>query len=851
MSYFEPQNPGIGGIDELTPTEELFLTTLAGLTGTEGEVLTWISGNPSWETASGGGHTIQDEGVSLTQRTKLNFVGAGVTVTDGGAGTDDSIVTINTGSGDFLANGTVPMTGDLNMDSNDISNPSTIQFDTTPTLGAFSEGRLYYDSTEKTLSLDSGTGETLQIGQEMWLRVVNKTGVQINDGQVVYISGSQGNRPTATLAKADAIATLLIIGIATQDIADNAEGMITVYGEVHGQDTTGYTEGDVVYLSSSTAGAYTNTVPTTGISIQVGIITNVHATQGKILVDTGTPLDTDGTLEFNSNSIAPTQKAIKTYADTKAPIASPTFTTNITTPLVLGGTSTTQDLTLQTTSGVGATGADMHFLVGNNGATEAMTILNSGNVGIGTTAPTVTLDVKSDTGVVFRRSAITTENIAFLSDSGGNKITFNDAGTRATVLSNSDSITDIVGRSMTVRSGNAITGTTLSDLNGGQLLLSSGAGTGTGSSNILFQTGTTLTTGMTAQTLSTKMAILGNGNVGIGTTAPDMPLHISGTFATPIHIQRTSASNASIWYQNNGSSMYAGIGDNNHFYIGTSNNLSTGAITTFQRTGNVGIGTASPAVNLEVYSAGSTKFLVTSLTADWFGFKVAAGASPTFYWNSGDDIRFVTTTSSDGVTGISDKAKITSAGLFGIGVTTPTAVLHLKAGTATASTAPLKFTSGTLLTTPEAGAVEFLTDAYYGTITTGGKRRMFVTSSDGRATAQTAANASVSTHTLGASDASFEVSANVLVTTSSAENFTVTVDYTDEGNTARTLTLNFQTIAGVIGTAINFANGAVPYEGIPVHIRCKASTTITVKTASGGTYTGATYNVEGNIKKIN
>ncbi|TSC94215.1 MAG: Uncharacterized protein CEN87_566, partial [Parcubacteria group bacterium Licking1014_1] len=62
-------------------------------------------------------------------------------------------------------------------------------------------------------------------------------------------------------------------------------------------------------------------------------------------------------------------------------------TTQLTTPLVIGGTATTSDLSLQTTSGVGATGADMHFLVGNNGATEAMTILNSGYVGIGTTAP--------------------------------------------------------------------------------------------------------------------------------------------------------------------------------------------------------------------------------------------------------------------------------------------------------------------------------------------------------------------------------------------------------------------------------------------------------------------------------
>jgi len=60
---------------------------------------------------------------------------------------------------------------------------------------------------------------------------------------------------------------------------------------------------------------------------------------------------------------------------------------------------------------------------------------------------------------------------------------------------------------------------------------------------------------------------------------------------------------------------------------------------------------------------------------------------------------------------------------LGIGVTSPTAKLHLKAGTATASTAPLKFTSGTLLTGAEAGAVEFLTDKFYATITTGAARK--------------------------------------------------------------------------------------------------------------------------------
>lgn len=60
---------------------------------------------------------------------------------------------------------------------------------------------------------------------------------------------------------------------------------------------------------------------------------------------------------------------------------------------LVGGTGTTADLNLKTTTGVGATGADIHFLVGNNGATEAMTILNNGRVGISTNAPAQPLHI--------------------------------------------------------------------------------------------------------------------------------------------------------------------------------------------------------------------------------------------------------------------------------------------------------------------------------------------------------------------------------------------------------------------------------------------------------------------------
>jgi len=54
MSYFAPQNPGIGGLDELTTAEELFLTRLAGLSYNEGDVLTIVSGQPNWVPGGGG-----------------------------------------------------------------------------------------------------------------------------------------------------------------------------------------------------------------------------------------------------------------------------------------------------------------------------------------------------------------------------------------------------------------------------------------------------------------------------------------------------------------------------------------------------------------------------------------------------------------------------------------------------------------------------------------------------------------------------------------------------------------------------------------------------------------------------
>lgn len=89
-------------------------------------------------------------------------------------------------------------------------------------------------------------------------------------------------------------------------------------------------------------------------------------------------------------------------------------------------------------------------------------------------------------------------------------------------------------------------------------------------------------------------------------------------------------------------------------------------------------------------------------------------------------------------------ARLNSTGrMFIGGSTSPTAVIHLKAGTAAASTAPLKFTSGTNLTTPENGTVEYDGTNYF--VTSGGVRHTLAKTLTATATldfGSTAANSS-------------------------------------------------------------------------------------------------------------
>lgn len=159
---------------------------------------------------------------------------------------------------------------------------------------AWAEGRVFYSTDDKTLCYYTDiNGVTMNIGEENWVKGRNTSGVQINNGAVVYISGATGSNALISLADADIVdGAESVIGLVTENIANNAIGRVTTSGLVRGLDTSAWAEGTKLYLSQ-TAGALTSTRPTPPAhAVCIGIVIYQHANHGQILVhvDTGDDL---------------------------------------------------------------------------------------------------------------------------------------------------------------------------------------------------------------------------------------------------------------------------------------------------------------------------------------------------------------------------------------------------------------------------------------------------------------------------------------------------------------------------------------------------------------------------------
>lgn len=208
---------------------------------------------------------------------------------------------------------------------NDILSANSVGLSLTPASVPATVGTTYWNAAENCMETPYSSDVSLSHGLEMYVRVVNKTGATVTDGTTVYVDGAQGNRPTIQKAKADSLTTTRVIGVATQDIANNAEGFVTVFGNVHGYDTSGFTAGDPLYVSATTAGALTNVAPSSpNYVVFVGRALN-STVNGLVHVNPRAPIDAD--VNLGSDPVAATEGAVKSYVDTAVSSKVPTSRT--------------------------------------------------------------------------------------------------------------------------------------------------------------------------------------------------------------------------------------------------------------------------------------------------------------------------------------------------------------------------------------------------------------------------------------------------------------------------------------------------------------------------------------------
>jgi hypothetical protein len=172
---------------------------------------------------------------------------------------------------------------------------------------SYVEGRTWYDSTAHALAYynDSSTA-TVHIGQDLQFKVINNTGSSIANGAPVYITSTSSGQtyPNIALAKADAAGTANVAGLTNGSIASGAIGYVTAQGVIDNVNTVTFTVGQVLYLSPYSAGQLMNTVPPTGIAVQVGIVSYVNSSTGKIYVKQTTPLAVSASILTGQVAIA-------------------------------------------------------------------------------------------------------------------------------------------------------------------------------------------------------------------------------------------------------------------------------------------------------------------------------------------------------------------------------------------------------------------------------------------------------------------------------------------------------------------------------------------------------------------
>ncbi len=192
-------------------------------------------------------------------------------------------------------------------------------------------------TTGQTLQTDASGNLTLDDPQVLFDTVKNKAGYDLTKGTPVFASGSTGNTPHIYPASASLPLRMPAAYILREDITNDSEGQGLITGFVNGIDTSGFDEGDTLYIGAD--GGYTNQKPSGSNLIQnIGKAIKIHSSNGSaIIIGAGRSNDTPNLLDnhifFGSGSNQMQQLHISGALDT-------TVINNVTASGDISGSST-------------------------------------------------------------------------------------------------------------------------------------------------------------------------------------------------------------------------------------------------------------------------------------------------------------------------------------------------------------------------------------------------------------------------------------------------------------------------------------------------------------------------------